>query len=114
MSSTPTLVNGHLDIRIIESADELDGSIENWQEVLIHGDPNGLRSLAQLLIRIANTNQDENTDLPNGAREHFHLNPNRELSKTSNQVIIGRLDAKGTGKFYQSYIQKDADEQLDL
>jgi hypothetical protein len=44
--------------------------------------------------------------LPVGAREHPHLRPNIELSKSSNNVIIGRLDAKGTGEFYERFVSK--------
>jgi len=32
-----------------------------------------------------------------------------ELGKSSVQTIIGRIDAKGTGAFYDSYIAKDQD-----
>ena len=35
-----------------------------WKEVLIHGDPEGLRSLARLLIKIAETNQEKMETLP--------------------------------------------------
>lgn len=100
-------IKGHLDIKIVEDSDEFEGKTETWQEILIHGDPDGLRSLASLLIKIADTNQNERSDLPIGAREHVHLNPDLDLSKSSNQVVIGRLDAKGTGEFYTSFIQKD-------
>jgi hypothetical protein len=99
---------GHLDIFAADCEDEWDGEITKWQEVLIHGDPEGLRSLGKLLIKLANLNQDNRSDLPIGAREHYHLRPNLELSKSSIEVIIGRIDAKGTGDFYDRYIAKDA------
>ena len=101
-------IKGELDIFVSHNEEEIDGVIEKWDEVLIHGNPEGLKSLAKLLIEIAELNQEEIEDkyLPNGAREHYHLTPNIELSKSSNTVIIGRLDAKGTGEFYERFIPK--------
>ena len=107
-------IKGHLDIKVIEDSDEFEGIIETWQEILIHGDPDGLRSLAKLLIKIADTNQDERNDIPMGAREHIHLRPKLDISESSDQVIIGRLDAKGTGEFYQAFIPKDTDKKNGL
>jgi len=105
---------GHLDIKVIEDSDEFEGNIETWQEILIHGDPEGLRSLARLLIKIADTNQDERNDIPIGAREHIHLRPKLDISESSDQVTIGRLDAKGTGEFYQTFTPKDMDKKNGL
>jgi hypothetical protein len=99
-------IAGHLDIFVTDHEDEFEGEIEKWQEVLIHGDPEGLRSFAKLLIKIADLNQENRTDLPIGAREHYHLRPNLELSKSSVQTIVGRIDAKGTGLFYDRYTAK--------
>lgn len=100
-------IKGHLDIMVIDNEDEDEGEITKWQEILIHGDPEGLKSLAKLLMRLADLNQDTDDYMPVGAREHFHLAPNIELSKSSLKVIVGRLDAKGTGDFYPMYIPKD-------
>jgi hypothetical protein len=102
-------IEGELDIFISHNEDEDDGVITRWNEVLIHGNPEGLKSLAKLLLEIAELNQEKVADdyLPNGAREHYHLRPNIELSKSSNGVIVGRLDAKGTGEFYTKFIPKD-------
>ena len=102
-------IEGQLDIFISHNEDENDGQIIKWNEVLIHGNPEGLKSFAKLLIEIAELNQ-ENVDekyLPTGAREHYHLRPGIELSKSSTEVIVGRLDAKGTGDFYERFIPKD-------
>lgn len=107
-------IKGNLDIKVIEVSDKFEGSIETWQEILIHGDPEGLRSLAKLLIKIADTNQEERNDIPIGAREHIHLRPKLDISESSNQLIIGRLDAKGTGEFYQTFIPKDTDKKSGL
>ena len=99
-------ITGHLDILVDNKEDEFEGEIEKWQDVLIHGDPEGLRSFAKFLVEVADLNQDDITDLPVGAREHFHLLPNLDISKSSVQVIVGRLDARGTGEFYDRYLAK--------
>jgi hypothetical protein len=101
-------IEGELDIFISKNEDEFDGEITKWDEIFIHGNPEGLKSLAKLLIEIAELNQEEVEDkyLPKGTREHYHLTPNIELSKSSNTVIIGRLDAKGTGEFCERFISK--------
>ena len=104
-------ITGHLDIVIHDCKDDEDnGEIRKWQEVLIHGDPEGLRTFAKLLIKIADLNQEQvtETELPIGEREHYHLRPNLELSKSSVETIVGRIDAKGTGRFYDRYVAKDA------
>lgn len=102
-------IEGHLDIFVSHKEDEFEGKITKWEEVLIHGDPEGLRSFAKLLIDIADLNQEDvdNNNLPIGTREHYHLRPKFELSNSSDEVIVGRLDAKGTGEFYDRYIVKN-------
>jgi hypothetical protein len=102
-------IEGDLDIFVAHNEVEVDGEVVNWNEVLIHGNPVGLRSLAKLLIEIADLNQDAVNDkyLPNGAREHYHLRQNIELSNSSNNVILGRLDAKGSGEYYKRFVPKD-------
>jgi len=102
VSSSP--ITGNLDIFTVQNEDDFDGGERTWHEILIHGDPEGLRSLAALLVKLADTNQNDNADLPIGAREHVHLRPGLGLSKSSERVIVGRLDAKGTGAFYDRYI----------
>jgi hypothetical protein len=101
-------IEGELDIFISNNEDEDGGEITKWDEILIHGNPKGLISLAKLLIEIAELNQEEVDDkyLPIGAREHYHLRPNIELSHSSVDVIVGRLDAKGTGDFYDRFVPK--------
>ncbi len=102
-------IKGHLDIFVAQNEDEHDGEISKWNEVLIHGDPEGLRSFAKLLIHIADLNQEEVADkeLPIGAREHYHLRPKFELANSSDTVVVGRLDAKGSKVFYDRFIPKD-------
>jgi hypothetical protein len=97
-------ITGNSDIFIAHEEDESDGEIMKWQHILIHGDPEGLKSLAKLLIGIADLNQSDIVDLPIGAREHVHLRPKYDISKSSVRVIVGRLDARGTGAFYDRYI----------
>ena len=82
---------------------------EKWTEVLIHGDPKALKSLAEQLIYLAELNQEKVPDclLPTGAREHIHLRPNLELSKNSLTTIIGRLDSKGTKEFHDKFIPNE-------
>lgn len=100
-------ITGHLDIIVSRNENELDDGIEYWNEVLIHGDPEGLRSLASLLLRLADLDQESVVGLPVGAREHVHLQPKFDLSNSSEAVIVGRLDAKGTSAFYERYIRKE-------
>jgi hypothetical protein len=106
MQNYKSEITGHLDIFVADNEDELDSETIKWQDVLIHGDPEGLRSLAKLLLKIADLNQDKIVELPTGAREHLHLRADWDISKSSVQVIVGRLDAKGTGKFYDRYQDK--------
>jgi hypothetical protein len=99
-------ITGNLDIFIVQNEDDWDGEIIKSQEILIHGDAEGLKSFATLLIKLADANQNDIIGLPIGAREHVHLRPKHDLSNSSEQVIVGRLDAKGTGAFYDRYIPK--------
>lgn len=101
--NSPAII-GNLDIFVAQSEEEFDGERQTWHEILIHGVPEGLKSLAALLMKLADTDQYSNVDLPIGAQEHTHLRPGRELSSSSERVIVGRLDAKRTGAFYERYI----------
>jgi hypothetical protein len=106
MKQSKLKISGHLDIFIADNEDEFEGIVTKWQNILIHGDPEGLKSFAKLLTRIADLNQNNKSDLPIGAREHIHLRPDIDLSKSSVEVIVGRIDAKGTGIFYEQYVAK--------
>jgi len=101
-------IQGVLDVFLARSEAEENGEITQVDEILIHGNPDGLRSLAKLLLEIAELNQEAVDDkyLPAGAREHYSLRPGIELSASSNQVVVGRIDAKTTGEFYARYISK--------
>jgi len=102
-------IQGELDIFISHSQEGNHYQSVTGNEILIHGNPEGLRSLAKLLLEIAELSQEAVDDkfLPVGAREHYHLRAGIELSKSSNEVIIGRLEAKGTGAFYDRFISKN-------
>lgn len=106
MGNYKSEISGHLDIFVAENEDEFEGEKIKWNEVLIHGDPEGLKSFARLLMKLADANQDEIIGLPIGAREHIHLRPQFDLSNSSEEVVVGRLDAKGTGDFYDRYVEK--------
>ena len=80
-----------MDIIVTENEDELNGEKMKWKEILIHGDPEGLKSFAKILIKLAELNQDNVDGLPVGAREHIHLRPKYDLSRSSEEVIVGRL-----------------------
>jgi O-succinylbenzoate synthase len=73
MKKFKSSITGHLDIIVNQNENELDGQNEYWSEVLIHGDPEGLRSLAHLLLRLADLDQESVASLPVGAREHEHF-----------------------------------------
>ncbi|WFB35226.1 hypothetical protein P3T73_13755 [Kiritimatiellota bacterium B12222] len=88
--------------QIIEVADAMTGALDIFPvvrgqqtEVQIWGDPEGLRSLAKLLVTLADYDQSE-SDAPDGSRAHTHLSPNRHLGYPSSSVQISRGDAKGS------------------
>ncbi|MFO0898915.1 MAG: hypothetical protein U0836_15935 [Pirellulales bacterium] len=77
--------------------------------VLIGGDPKGLRSLARLLLWLADVDQESHPTMPYGEREHVHLYPQRtgapheSMTRFSVVTELCRLDAKGTGEFPAKY-----------
>ena len=99
-------IDGHLEIRVIK--DSVTEPIDEDFSIHINGDRNGLKSLAEYLLYLAELDQDEVDDnlLPLGASEHGNLRPNIELSKTSNETIVGRLDKKGHTDFPTWYVAK--------
>ena len=66
-------------------------------ELLICGDPKGLRYLAAVLTWLADFDQAKSS-CPLGSREHLHFRPGAQLDVQSCQVEICRADAKGTGE----------------
>jgi len=101
MEVTQSIIKGHLDIYVAQNNN-------NENEVFINGDPTGLRSLADALVNMANIIEEEDYNLNIGDREHIRLNPNMDLSKSSDPLTIGRLEAKLTGNFYERYIPRDS------
>jgi hypothetical protein len=73
--------------------------------IFIGGDPKGLRSLAELLLWLANIDQESDPNVPDGEREHTHLYCGSQLTSHSVETEICRLDAKGTGDFPKYYKQ---------
>jgi hypothetical protein len=67
--------------------------------IFIGGDPNGLRSLANLLHWLADVDQESDPNMPDGEREHTHMYSGSQLTSHSVDTEICRLDAKGTGEF---------------
>ena len=104
-------IKGNIDFFISEDKEEFEVEILEWNEIFIHGDPEGLRSLAKILIDLAEINQDliDDSLLPTGEREHITLSSGIDISNSSDNVTIGRLDAKKTGEFYDRYIPLNKD-----
>ena len=63
-------------------------------EVIIDGDPQGLRSLAKFCSALADVDQKKIKGLPECASEHLHLNPGIHLGEKSARLILGRADDK--------------------
>src|SRR4051812_44161132 len=88
---------------------EIDGSLEiskTRSGVFIGGDPEGLRSLARLLVWLADVDQESHPSMPDGEREHVHLYSDpmyKHLTPFSVTTELCRLDAKGTGEFPTKY-----------
>jgi len=99
MESKQFIIEGHLDIYAEPKS--------SGNEIFINGDPLGLRSLSNVLIRMANIIEEEDSELLIGDREHFTLHPNIDLSKSSENVTIGRLEAKLTGNFYERFVPRE-------
>ena len=80
----------------IEGNLEISTIVENdHTKIMIHGDPDGLKSLGKILISISELDQNQFKGLPVGESIHIHISPNYHLTKSSYETIIGRLDKKG-------------------
>jgi len=66
------------------------------RRVYVEGDAAGLRSLAALLIQLADLDQSSLASLPGrGASEHVHLDRERWLTPQSvPELVVGRLEDK--------------------
>jgi hypothetical protein len=94
--SCPSSIKGNLEIS------------KSRAGVLICGDPQGLRSLAKLLVWLADVDQEALPTMPDGEREHVPLYcslPYQQLNSFSVSTELCRLDAKGTGEFPKKYRQ---------
>ena len=61
------------------------------REVLLFGDPTGLRSLARVLDALAEIDQSQIV-MPSGGKEHIHLAPEEHLDAFSSRLIVSRAD----------------------
>lgn len=101
-----SVIKGNLDIHFDSESEIVDGIEKSVYEILIHGDPEGLKSFANLILKIAIANQELIDTLPTNARIHNTLNPSIDSSSNSITTTVGRLDAKGTGKYYNKFISR--------
>ena len=63
--------------------------------VVLYGDPEGLRSLAKLLLVLADVDQSRICGLAStDEHEHVHLEPDLDLCKSSVSLVLGRADDK--------------------
>jgi hypothetical protein len=80
--------------------------------IFIGGDPAGLRSLGEVLIWLANVDQNKYPTMPDGERCHTHLYANlpvkagNHLTEFSECTELCRLDARGTGDLPNKYLKK--------
>jgi hypothetical protein len=88
-------------LKLPENKGKLDIFLKNDEddapEIMIIGNPDGLRYLSELLKSLADYDQDRR-NLPKGEREHIHLHANYQLGRHSCEVEVCRADAKGTGE----------------
>ena len=89
-------IRGHLEVYAYHEE-------ERGPCINLHGDPAGLRSLTALLLALADLDQSALPDLPDGAREHVHLDRDWQLSHSSHRLIVGRLEARGDGSFPERF-----------
>jgi hypothetical protein len=80
---------------------------EDIGEVIIAGDPSGLKSLGMVLIAMSEIDQSQIDSLPDDESEHIHLNPGRHIGigkLATHRLIISRLDTKSGGlkDYYKS------------
>ncbi|HEY6010804.1 MAG TPA: hypothetical protein VIX18_04980 [Nitrospirota bacterium] len=77
---------------------KLSGTITIADErgkIVIAGDPEGLRSLGALLTWLADQDLDRWPHLKEGLQAHLHVYPRIDISETSREVELMRLDPKG-------------------
>jgi hypothetical protein len=72
--------------------------VNGWEIVIdIAGDPDGLRSLEEILVYLADYDQSAR-GVPGGESAHLHFFPGRQLGNRSAQLEVTLADASITGK----------------
>lgn len=90
---------------------KIEGNLEistSRDGIFIGGDADALRSLARLLVWLADVDQESLSTQPDGERYHVHLHTRdapgfNSLTPFSSETELCRLDAKGTGDFPERY-----------
>jgi hypothetical protein len=97
-------------LRVVASTDP-----DERGRIYIEGDPAGLKSLAALLIKLADVDQTELSSLQDhGASEHVHLQRSRWLTPQSDpELVVGRLDDK-RGAFDETFTPRAVPPEGDL
>jgi hypothetical protein len=76
---------------------KLSGNIQitdKAEKIVISGDPEGLRSLSALLTWFADQELDTWPYLKEGQHAHLHVYPHYDISETSREVELMRMDLK--------------------
>ncbi|MDB2685917.1 hypothetical protein N9Y42_01790 [Mariniblastus sp.] len=90
----------------LESANLFGGNVDGEIHInicdgtpSIYGDAKGLKCLAMKLLALAELDQSNTTSsqLPDGEGFHVHLNCKLSRAKSSQNLVIGRIDSKGDG-----------------
>ncbi|HEX2954061.1 MAG TPA: hypothetical protein VHR47_08765 [Bacillota bacterium] len=85
---------------------------EDIGEVVFLGDPDGLRSLGEILIAMADLDQTAISELPDNESEHIHLFAGQHIGKgdlNTHNLIVSRLDTKDGAlkEFYKGGIPQE-------
>jgi len=101
-------IQGELDIFVSHSQEGNHYQSVTGNEILIHGNPEGLRSLAKLLLEIAELNQEavEDKFLPVGARELIIYERELNYQKAQTKLLLADLRPKEQVLFTTGLYQK--------
>ena len=93
MTEIPHSLRGYVLAYVTESIDSRD--------ICLYGDPEGLRSLGEALIAIANLDQKTDKELPSDDSFHQHYNNgvgiDEAIHRSLPRITIGRVDEKSSG-----------------